>query len=107
MVKLTEKAAGQVKVMFAKQQFSEGGLRVGVKGGGCSGLEYYMDYAKEPAKDDRVFEQHGIKLYVDRKSYLYLIGTQLDYEEGLLGAGFKFANPNANRTCGCGTSFSA
>lgn len=107
MVKLTEKAAVQVKTMFEKQHLSDGGLRVGVKGGGCSGLEYFMDYAKEPAKGDRVFEQHGVKVYIDPKSYLYLVGTQLDYEEGLLGSGFKFQNPNANRTCGCGTSFSA
>lgn len=106
-IQLTENAATRVKRMFAEQNLAEGGLRVGVKGGGCSGLEYFLDFVKEPSKGDRIFDQHGLKVYVDPKSYLYLMGTELDYEEGLLSAGFKFQNPNANRTCGCGESFSA
>jgi iron-sulfur cluster assembly protein len=93
--------------MFAEQNVSEGSLRLGVKGGGCSGLEYFLDVAREPAKGDRVFEQHGLRVLVDPKSYLYLMNIELDYQEGLLGAGFKFQNPNASRTCGCGQSFSA
>lgn len=107
MIKVTENAVGQVRRMFAQQNIAEGGLRVGVKGGGCSGLEYFLDFAQEPAKGDRVFEHHGLRVFVDPKSYLYLMGTELDYQEGLLGAGFKFQNPNASRTCGCGQSFSA
>lgn len=107
MLTVTENAVHKVREMFADQQLDDGGLRVGVKGGGCSGLEYFLDFSKEPAKGDRVFEHHGLRVFVDPKSYLYLVGTELDYEEGLLGAGFKFQNPNANRTCGCGQSFSA
>ena len=107
MVKISEYAATKVRGMFETQKLGEGALRVGVKGGGCSGLEYFLDFAKEPVKGDRVFEQHGLRVFVDPKSYLYLIGTTLDFEEGLMNAGFKFTNPNANRTCGCGSSFSA
>lgn len=81
-------------------------VRVGVKSGGCSGLSYDLKFDKEKEEDDKVFEDNGVKIIVDKKSFLYLIGTTLDYSGGLNGTGFVFNNPNANRTCGCGESFS-
>ena len=81
-------------------------VRVGVKSGGCSGLSYDLKFDKEQIESDKVFEDNGIKIIVDTKSFLYLIGTTLDYSGGLNGSGFVFNNPNANRTCGCGESFS-
>lgn len=81
-------------------------IRVGVKGGGCSGLSYEMDFDVEAKEEDKVFEDKGVKIVVDKKSFLYLIGTELEYTGGLNGSGFVFHNPNASRTCGCGESFS-
>ena len=81
-------------------------IRVGVKSGGCSGLSYELTFDKEEKENDKVFENNDIKIIVDKKSFLYLVGTELDYSGGLNGAGFVFKNPNANRTCGCGESFS-
>ncbi len=81
-------------------------VRVGVKSGGCSGLTYDLKFDKEQKEEDKVFEDNGVKIIVDKKSFLYLIGTTLEYSGGLNGTGFVFNNPNANRTCGCGESFS-
>ena len=81
-------------------------IRVGVKSGGCSGLSYELTFDKEEKENDKVFENNDIKIVVDKKSFLYLVGTELDYSGGLNGTGFVFKNPNANRTCGCGESFS-
>lgn len=81
-------------------------IRVGVKSGGCSGLSYDLKFDKEQVEGDKVFEDNGVKIIVDKKSFLYLIGTTLEYSGGLNGTGFVFNNPNANRTCGCGESFS-
>jgi len=81
-------------------------IRVGVEGGGCSGLSYKLEFDNQLKEGDQVFEDKGIKIAVDKKSFLYLIGTELDYSGGLNGKGFVFNNPNANRTCGCGESFS-
>ena len=81
-------------------------VRVGVKSGGCSGLSYDLKFDKEQQEGDKVFEDNGVKIIVDKKSFLYLIGTTLEYSGGLNGTGFVFNNPNANRTCGCGESFS-
>lgn len=81
-------------------------IRVGVSGGGCSGLSYNLTFDHEMKPEDQVFEDKGIKIVVDRKSFLYLVGTELDYSGGLNGKGFIFKNPNAARTCGCGESFS-
>ena len=81
-------------------------IRVGVKSGGCSGLSYELTFDKEEKESDKVFENNDIKIVVDKKSFLYLVGTELDYSGGLNGTGFVFKNPNANRTCGCGESFS-
>ena len=87
------------------KNLNEAFIRVGVKGGGCSGLSYDLSFDTELKEDDKVFEDNGMKVVVDKKSFLYLIGTELDYSGGLNGKGFIFKNPNANRTCGCGESF--
>lgn len=106
-IALTERAAGKIKAIFAEQKMPEGScLRIGIKGGGCSGFSYTLDVAKEPAADDEVFESFGVKIVADPKSYLYLSGTTVDYEDALLKGGFVFNNPNAKRSCGCGSSFS-
>ncbi len=81
-------------------------VRVGVKSGGCSGLSYQLKFDKMIQENDKIFEDNGIKIVVDKKSLLYLVGTTLEYSGGLNGKGFVFTNPNANRTCGCGESFS-
>ena len=81
-------------------------IRVGVEGGGCSGLSYKLEFDNQLKEGDQQFEDKGIKIVVDKKSFLYLIGTELDYSGGLNGKGFVFVNPNASRTCGCGESFS-
>ncbi|MHB8875321.1 MAG: HesB/IscA family protein, partial [Myxococcaceae bacterium] len=79
--------------------------RISVKGGGCSGLAYNMEWAEAPRERDKIFEQDGVRVFVDPKSYLYLIGTELVYEDGLMASGFKLRNPNVKSTCGCGESF--
>jgi iron-sulfur cluster assembly protein len=107
-ITLTEKAAGKIKNVFAEQKMPEGScLRIGIKGGGCSGFSYTLDVAKAPAEDDEVFESNGVKIVCDPKSYLYLNGTEIDWNDELLKGGFVFNNPNAARSCGCGASFSA
>ena len=105
-VTLTEKASNQVKKLMAEQS-QPVFLRMGVKGGGCSGLSYALEFDTEVGKHDKKFELDGVTVVVDTKSYLYLNGTTLDYvTEGLQG-GFTFVNPQAKSSCGCGTSFSA
>jgi iron-sulfur cluster assembly protein len=105
-VTLTEKAATQVKKLMAEQT-QQVFLRMGVKGGGCSGLSYSLEFDTEVGKHDKKFDVDGVTVVVDTKSYLYLNGTTLDYVvEGLQG-GFTFINPQAKSSCGCGTSFSA
>jgi iron-sulfur cluster assembly accessory protein len=106
MISLTENAAAKVKELIAQRPHNTDGLRVGVRGGGCSGFTYFLEFAEEQGDDDRSIDSHGVTLFVDRKSFLYLMGTEVDYVDGLGGAGFKFQNPNARRTCGCGESFS-
>jgi len=107
MIRVSESARDQVLKLKAAQEVEEDSfIRVGVKGGGCSGLSYVMDFDKSVGDDDKVFEDKGIKIVVDKKSFLYLVGTELDYAGGLNGKGFSFVNPNASRTCGCGESFS-
>jgi iron-sulfur cluster assembly protein len=108
MIEISETAARKIRNLMAKQGISEGGLRVGVKGGGCSGLSYTFAWDKQPRLGDEVFEgPDGAKLFVDRKSLLYLNGTVLDYDMSLISKGFVFNNPNAKTTCGCGSSFGA
>jgi iron-sulfur cluster assembly protein len=106
MIQVTETAASRIRMLMEKQGMNEGGLRVGIKGGGCSGLSYVFAWEKEARMGDEVIEgPGGIKLFVDKKSLLYLRGTTLDYDTSLLSKGFVFQNPNAKGTCGCGTSF--
>jgi iron-sulfur cluster assembly protein len=107
MIKVSERAKNEaIKLMTAEHLGAEGFIRVGVKGGGCSGLMYDLKFDSQMGPDDKVFEDNGVKVVVDKKSYLYLLGTELDFSGGLNGKGFVFKNPNANRTCGCGESFS-
>ncbi|MBT8304721.1 MAG: iron-sulfur cluster assembly accessory protein [Bacteroidia bacterium] len=108
MIKVSETAKSKVIELMANDGFdaSKDFIRVGVKSGGCSGLSYDLKFDKSEIEGDKVFEDNGIKIIVDKKSFLYLIGTTLEYSGGLNGSGFVFNNPNANRTCGCGESFS-
>jgi iron-sulfur cluster assembly protein len=106
MLHVTEKAAKKIQELLAKEGLlAAGGLRLGIQGGGCSGLSYAMRLDKQPRERDKVFEENGARVFVDPKSYIYLDNTTLDYEETLMRQGFVFQNPQASRTCGCGTSF--
>ena len=106
-VQITEKAAEKIKYFAEKEGIADNvGLRVAVKGGGCSGLTYDLKITDEELESDKVVEQFGVKVMVDKKSYIYLVGTELDFSDGLNGKGFTFENPNAKKACGCGTSFS-
>jgi len=108
MIEITDTAAKKIRTLMAKQGITEGGLRVGVKGGGCSGLSYVFAWEREPRFGDDVFEgQDGARIFVDKKSLLYLNGTVLDYDTSMLSKGFVFNNPNAKSNCGCGSSFGA
>jgi iron-sulfur cluster assembly protein len=108
MIKVSETAKNKVLQLMHDDGFdpSNDFVRVGVKSGGCSGLSYDLKFDKSQSEGDKLFEDNGVKIVVDTKSFLYLIGTTLEYSGGLNGAGFIFNNPNANRTCGCGESFS-
>lgn len=108
MIKVSESAAKRVVLLMEDDGFDpiNDFVRVGVKSGGCSGLEYELKFDKSTTEEDKVFEDAGVKIAVDKKSFLYLIGTTLEYSGGLNGKGFVFNNPNASRTCGCGESFS-
>ena len=107
MINVSDSARDQVLKLKSDAEVKQDAfIRVGVKGGGCSGLTYVMDFDTELKEDDKVFEDKGIKIVVDKKSFLYLVGTELDFSGGLNGKGFAFVNPNASRTCGCGESFS-
>ena len=108
MIKVTNLAKEKAAQMMSEDGFNPETdyIRVGVKSGGCSGLEYVLKFDNEKTDADQVFEDNGIKIVVDKKSFLYLVGTTLDFSGGLNGKGFVFNNPNAARTCGCGESFS-
>jgi iron-sulfur cluster assembly protein len=103
MITLTELAAAKIKTLLEDKE--ESGIRAGVRGGGCSGFTYNLKF-DSPEPSDRTIESHGVNIYIDPKSYLYLMGTQIDFVNELNQSGFKFSNPNAKRTCGCGESFS-
>lgn len=106
-VSISEKAAEKIRYFAEKDGITENiGLRVAVKGGGCSGLTYDLNITDKELETDKVVEQYGVKVMVDKKSYIYLVGTELDFSDGLNGKGFVFSNPNAKKSCGCGTSFS-
>ncbi len=108
MIKVSDIAKKKVVELMADDGYdaSVDYVRVGVKSGGCSGLSYDLDFDKKSNEEDKVFEDNGVKIIVDKKSFLYLVGTTLEYSGGLNGTGFVFNNPNASRTCGCGESFS-
>jgi iron-sulfur cluster assembly protein len=106
MIHVTEKAAKKIRELLVKQGVSnKGGLRLGVQGGGCSGLTYAMRLDTEARDRDKVIEENGARVFVDPKSYVYLEEVTLDYEETLMRQGFIFQNPRATHSCGCGTSF--
>ncbi len=106
MITVTETAKSKaLSLIQAENKGADAFIRVGVDGGGCSGLTYLLEFDTVIKPEDQVFEDKGIKIVCDKKSFLYLIGTELDYTDGLNGKGFHFKNPNASRTCGCGESF--
>lgn len=110
MIALSEAAAKEIKSIITDQGLTEAStrLRVGVKGGGCSGFSYMLDLTEEPKSEmDEEIESHGIKILCDMKSYLYLNGVEIDFKDEVMGRGFVFKNPNATSTCGCGSSFQA
>ncbi|MCA6435453.1 MAG: HesB/IscA family protein [Bacteroidota bacterium] len=107
MITVSENAKNHAIALMKEENQPEGAfIRVGVEGGGCSGLSYKLEFDSVKKEGDQEFEDKGIKIVVDRKSFLYLVGTELEYTGGLNGKGFVFNNPNASRTCGCGESFS-
>ncbi len=108
-IELSETAAREIRNIIDQQELDAGNtrLRVGVKGGGCSGFSYLLDLTEQERDTDEKFEQHGIAIVCDPKSYLYLNGTTIDFKDEIMGRGFVFSNPNASSSCGCGSSFSA
>ncbi|MBV8207352.1 MAG: iron-sulfur cluster assembly accessory protein [Acidobacteria bacterium] len=107
-VQVTERALARIRAAMLKEGMSplEGGLRLGVQGGGCSGLTYNISFDSQPRERDRIFSFEDVRVFVDPKSYIYLHGMVLDWEESLMKQGFNFINPNSQKSCGCGTSFS-
>jgi iron-sulfur cluster assembly protein len=108
-IAVTDKAIGKIRSAMAKEGISpeQGGLRLGVQGGGCSGLSYNIRFDTQPRERDRIFQFSDVRVFVDPKSFIYLHGMTLDYQETLIQQGFVFVNPQATKSCGCGTSFSA
>jgi iron-sulfur cluster assembly protein len=108
-VQVTEKAIARIRSAMVKEGISpeQGGLRLGVQGGGCSGLSYNIRFDTQPRERDRIFQFEDVRVFVDPKSFIYLHGMTLDYQETLIQQGFVFVNPQATKSCGCGTSFSA
>jgi iron-sulfur cluster assembly protein len=107
VIQLTERAAHEVRRIVSEQKLPEAtALRVGVKGGGCSGFSYTLGFDDQVSETDQIYEVDGVRVVCDPKSFLYLNGTQIDFEDNLMGRGFKFGNPNAAKSCGCGESFS-
>lgn len=108
MIKVSDTAKTKISQLMTEGGFDaeQDFVRVGVKSGGCSGLSYELDFDNESRENDKLFEDNLVKIVIDKKSFLYLVGTTLEYSGGLNGKGFVFNNPNANRTCGCGESFS-
>jgi iron-sulfur cluster assembly protein len=104
-IEISEKAATRIKAMVAEKGTPGGGLRLGVRGGGCSGLSYHVDWATEPARLDQVVERDGARVFVDPKSARFLAGTVVDFQQTLMQTGFVFRNPNVKTSCGCGESF--
>jgi iron-sulfur cluster assembly protein len=107
-IQVTEHALARIRTAMAKEGISaeQGGLRLGVQGGGCSGLSYNIRFDSQPRERDRIFVYGDVRVFVDPKSFIYLNGMTLDYQETLMQQGFVFKNPNASKSCGCGSSFS-
>jgi len=106
VINITPKAADEIRNIKTQNNIPDSyGLRVGVKGGGCSGFSYVLAFDSEPREGDKILMLGGVKVFIDPKSLMYLSGTELDFQDGLMGRGFVFNNPNATRTCGCGNSF--
>src|SRR6056300_1287466 len=107
MIKVSDSARNRLAALMKEsgKDLADTYIRVGVTSGGCSGLSYNLDFDGEMKEDDKLFEDQGVKIVVEKKSFLYLVGTTLEYSGGLSGKGFSFNNPNASRTCGCGESF--
>jgi iron-sulfur cluster assembly accessory protein len=105
MITVSDVAAEKIKILLGEQGNPEYGLRVAVMGGGCSGFQYNLDFEESANEMDQTIESNGVKVFIDRKSCLFLNGVTLDYHDGLMGSGFKVENPNARTTCGCGESF--
>jgi iron-sulfur cluster assembly protein len=108
-IQVTERAIQRIRIAMAKEGVSptEGGLRLGISGGGCSGLSYNIRFDSQPRERDRIYQFGDVRVFVDPKSFIYLHGMILDYEETLMRQGFNFINPNSTKSCGCGSSFSA
>ena len=104
-IEISEKAATRIRALLVEKKTPAGGLRLGVKGGGCSGLSYFLDWAAEPSKFDQVVERDGARVFVDPKSAVFLQGTVIDWQQTLMQSGFVFRNPNVKSACGCGESF--
>jgi len=104
-IEISEKAAARIKALTAEKGTPEGGLRLGVKGGGCSGLSYHVDWAAGPSRLDQVVEREGARVFVDPKSAMFLAGTVVDFQQTLMQTGFVFRNPNVKTACSCGESF--
>ncbi len=104
-VSLSDAAVARLQKLLSDRGTPNAGLRVAVRGGGCSGLTITMEWAEEPKPKDKIFEREGVRVFVDSKSYLYLMGSQVHYEETLMQSGFKMVNPNQKTECGCGESF--
>ena len=104
-IDISEKAAARIRALSAEKGTPQGGLRLGVKGGGCSGLSYFIDWAATPAKLDQIVERDGARVFVDPKSAVFLAGTTVDWQQTLMQTGFVFRNPNVKSACGCGESF--
>lgn len=105
-IEITEKAAAHIRALAEQQGTPQGGLRLGVKGGGCSGLSYVIDWAAAPTANDEVYERDGARVFVDRRSARFVKGTVVEWQQTLMHSGFAFQNPNVKTSCGCGESFS-
>ena len=105
VIKLSENAANRIKEIMSKSESSAIGVRVGVKSGGCAGMSYVMEYAKEAKKNEEVLEDKGVKVFIDSNAIMYLLGTEMDYKTDKFSSQFVFKNPNETERCGCGESF--
>jgi iron-sulfur cluster assembly protein len=105
-ITIAESAVNRLRTLLQVRGTPNAGLRISVRGGGCSGLTYSMDWADSPGERDKVFERDGVQVFIEPKSYIYLLNSELKYEESLASSGFKLENPNAKSSCGCGESFS-